>query len=111
MNPTDLAERAYAFGLLLPDRHTEIAPVETITSLAEVHDVAGRVTAESIVRQLNASKGDLRQECLDGLALDGRTTLTARGARGGTGLDGREIALVVHRPRVSTLECTSESSH
>ena len=108
--PEAVAEETCTFGLLVPDRHTEITRVEVIAGVAEVHDVAGRITAESIMRQLNASKRDLRQQRLDGLELNGRTALAACGARTGAGLDGREIAAVIHRSRVSTLKCTSESS-
>ena len=55
--PEAVAEETRAFRLLVPHRHTEIIHVEAIAGVARIaHDVAGRVTAESIVSQLNASK-------------------------------------------------------
>ena len=95
--PEAVAEETCAFGLLVPDGHTEIIRVEVIAGVAEVHDVAGRISAESIVRPLNASKSDVREQRLDGRKLPGRTTLAACAARTGAGLDGREIAAVTHR--------------
>ena len=109
--PEAVTEETCAFGLLLPDRHTEIIRAEAIAGVSEVHDVAGRITAEAIMRQLNAPKSDLRQQRLDRLKWNGHTALAACRARTGAGLDGREFAAAAHRSRVSTFKCTSESSH
>ena len=67
--------------------------------------VAYSVERSSAVRNSThpTPQSDLRQERLDGLKLNGRSTLAARGARAGAGRDGREIAAVIHRSRVSSI--------
>jgi hypothetical protein len=53
-----VTQKSFAAGLLLPHWHADVVGAKLIAGVAEVHRVAGRIRAESVVRQLNSSKGD-----------------------------------------------------
>ena len=72
-----------AAGLLLPDGHADVVGPKLIAGVAEVHRLAGRIRAESIMRQLNSSKGDLCQQRFDRLELNRCSAFSA--GRAGTG--------------------------
>ena len=55
-SPGASPEEPAAAGLLLPDGHADVAGPELIAGVAEVHRPAGRIGAETIVRQLKPSK-------------------------------------------------------
>lgn len=59
-----VTEESCAAGLLLPDRDTDVARAKPIAGLDEVPCLARRIGAEAVVRLLNLSKSDLRQQPL-----------------------------------------------
>jgi hypothetical protein len=105
-----VTQKSFAAGLLLPHWHADVAGAKPIVGVAEVHRFAGRIGAESVVRQPNSSKGDRRQQRFDCLELNRCSAIRAGRAGPGSWFRAGRIATVVHHSRVSTLKCTSESS-
>ena len=65
-----VTEEPPAARLLLPDGHADVAGPKLIAGVAEVHRLAGRIGAETIVRQLKSSKSHFREQRFHRLELN-----------------------------------------
>jgi hypothetical protein len=83
-------------GLFLPDGHADVTGPKLIAGVAEVHRIAGRIRAKTIMRHLKSSKSHLGEQRFHRLELNRCSALSARRAGTGAGLSDGRIATVVH---------------
>ena len=104
-----VAQEACTTRLLLPYRHPQVTGEEHVACVSEIHNVACRMGAESIVREGEATKGGFPEQGFNRLQLNWSIGLTT-GAADRSGVHRSRAAAIAHRESVSTLKCTSESS-